>query len=141
MFRIFLKLKKIFCAFCSYFVNSVKKSSRLCVRLTFLLLGCDVEGAVFGFEGDLGVVADGAGEEFAGDGGFEFALEIAFEGAGAEDGIVAFFGDEFASGFGEFEGNIALAETVAEKFELDVYDLFNFGKRKWFEENNVIHAV
>jgi len=58
-----------------------------------------------------GAFGDFAGDEGAGEAGFELALEEAFQRARAKDGVVAFFGGPFVRLLVELNAYAAVGES------------------------------
>lgn len=77
-------------------------------------VGVDVYGVAFG---------EVAGEDFFGEGVFQFSLDGALQGTGAVGGIVAFVHEQILGGVAHFQFNLTLGEAVSEVTQLDFDDL------------------
>ena len=99
------------------------------------------EGGFGGVDGDVVAVADGAVEDFDGEGVLDEALDGALEGAGSVGAVVAGFEDELARGGGEGEGDLAVGEHTGELGEAEVDDAGELLFAERMEDDDVVDAV
>ena len=94
-----------------------------------------------GVDGDVVAVADGAVEDFDGEGVLDEALDGALEGAGTVGAVVAGFEDELARGGGEGEGDLAVGEHGGELGEAEVDDAGELLFAEGMEDDDIVDAV
>ena len=107
-----------------------------------LFLGlCEGEGVVVGVDGDGVALGEVAGKEAFGEGVFESLLDGAFEGAGAEGGVVAFVHEQVLGTVGDADGEVVVGESFGDVTELDVDDLTELVLAEGFEDDGFVDAV
>ena len=62
------------------------------------------------------MVGDFAGDELAGERGFEGALEESFQRTGTIDRVIAFAGNVLLGGVGQVEGDVAVSQAGAQAY-------------------------
>ena len=99
------------------------------------------DGSVFDGGGDALAGLEIAVEELHGERVKQIFLDGALEGTRSELGVVAFLGDEFGSGWVDFEEEALFCEALADFAELDVDDFGELSFVEAVEDDDVVDAV
>ena len=96
---------------------------------------------VGGGGGDVVALGEFAGQDFAGEGVFDVALDGAAQGARAECLVVALAGEPVAGVVGEFDCDAVFSKAVGDFGDADVHDLADLGLGEWVEDDGGVYAV
>jgi hypothetical protein len=72
---------------------------------------------------------------------FDALLDDALQRAGAEDGVVAFLGEEFFGFRIDRQSHVSIREALAQVAELDVYDLRKLLLAQRMENDRLVNAI